>query len=220
MARRTLLLIASILTAALGTALIWLYVQGADQRAQQSADLVPVLFLRSDARSGTAAASLDVVTRPVPAAVAAGAITSLDQVRGLSLKIPAVADAPLLRTMFAATSASGLTPGGGAFSLTITDPNRVPASLQTGHHVAIYAYGGTSRTGRLIAKDIAVLSLGSTTQTPAASSGTQATVPATIVGFDADPQEAADLVGMLAASETPVLYDLGTGTAALPPSGG
>ena len=34
MGRRTLLLIASILVAALGTALIWLYVQGADTRAQ------------------------------------------------------------------------------------------------------------------------------------------------------------------------------------------
>jgi pilus assembly protein CpaB len=33
MGRRTLLLIASILVAALGTALIWLYVQGADNRA-------------------------------------------------------------------------------------------------------------------------------------------------------------------------------------------
>ena len=45
MARRTLLIIASILLAALGTALIWLYVQGAENRAQQNPELVPALFL-------------------------------------------------------------------------------------------------------------------------------------------------------------------------------
>ena len=52
MARRTLLIIASILLAALGTALIWLYVQGAENRAQQNADLVPALFLTQNVPAG------------------------------------------------------------------------------------------------------------------------------------------------------------------------
>ena len=43
MGRRTLLLIASILIAAVGTALIGLYVRGADNRAQQTEGMVSAL---------------------------------------------------------------------------------------------------------------------------------------------------------------------------------
>ena len=47
MGRRTLLLIASILVAALGTALIWLYVQGADSRAEATTTQVEVVVART-----------------------------------------------------------------------------------------------------------------------------------------------------------------------------
>ena len=43
MGRRTLLLISAILIAAVGTALVAIYVRGAEQRAEQGADLITVL---------------------------------------------------------------------------------------------------------------------------------------------------------------------------------
>jgi pilus assembly protein CpaB len=219
-ARRTLLVIASILLAALGTALIWLYVQGADNRAQQSAELVHAYVFTREAPAGTPATALPVTRQDVPKALAANAVTNLAEVSGLQLTDRAVAGLPLLRTMLATTTSSGITPTHGAFSLTIADPNRVPVQLKAGHHVAIYAYGGSSKAASLVTGDIQVLSVGSTTVTTTGTPAAAGPVPATIVGFDATPQQAADLVRMLSAGQTPVLYDLGTGTKAQEPSAG
>ena len=57
MGRRTLLLIASILVAALGTALIWLYVQGADTRAVSGETEVPVYVATRNVSMGQPSAS-------------------------------------------------------------------------------------------------------------------------------------------------------------------
>src|ERR687883_506893 len=58
MGRRTLLLIASILVAALGTALIWLYVQGAEARAQAGEAQVKLMVATQDVQPGTQAAQV------------------------------------------------------------------------------------------------------------------------------------------------------------------
>jgi pilus assembly protein CpaB len=216
-ARRTLLLIASILTAALGTALIWLYVQGAESRAQQNADLVPILVFTGEAKAGTAAESLPVAPRAVPASVASGGVSSLGDVRGLKLTDRAVPNQLLLRSMLGTAPSSGIAANRGALALSIADPNRVPAQLQVGHRVAVYATGAAKSGGaRLVVREIRVLSIGSTVQTPAAgaAAGAASGVPLTIIGFDADPTQAAALVAMLGAGEQPVLYDLGEGTSA------
>lgn len=219
MARRTLLLIASILTAALGTALIWLYVQGAENRVANDTKPVSVLVFTGEAPAGTAANNLPVVLTPVPETLARGAVASLNDVRTLQLTDRAVAGQLLLKGMLGTTTSSGLAPGRGAFSLSISDPDRVPAQLHVGHTVSIYAVKGTGK-GRIVVDKIPVLSIGSATQTSAASGGAAgaAPVPVTIVGFDADPKQAAAMVAMLSAGEQPVLYDMAEGTKALPPA--
>src|SRR3954452_17818536 len=153
MARRTLLLIASILVAALGTALIWLYVQGADSRAQQGAELVAVLFLAQNAEAGSDAASLPYTRKEVSADVAAGAVPAGTQLTGQRLTIPAKTNQILLTTMLGATEKSRF-PNGGAASITISDPNRVPADLRIGDYVDVYAYGGRGSTLRSVATGI------------------------------------------------------------------
>jgi pilus assembly protein CpaB len=216
MARRTLLLLASILVAALGTALIWLYVQGADSRAQQGQALVPVLVLTRDVDAGTPApAAFTAATqKQVPADVATDAVTSAQQVAGLVLKDPAVPHQILLRSMFGTSTSSGAAPGRGIITISVSDPHRVPAQLKPGDHVAVYALGGRgSNRPQLVEKDIAVVSIGSSMQTP---TGAGSSVPVTIVGFDATPQQALDLTGIEAESAQAQLYLLGPGTVVEP----
>jgi pilus assembly protein CpaB len=219
MARRTLLLLASILVAALGTALIWLYVQGAESRAQAGQALVSVLVLNRDVQAGTPAqTALTAATpKPVPADLATDAVTSPQQVAGLVLKDPAVQHQLLLKTMFGTSTSSGAAPSRGIITISVSDPHRVPAQLKPGDHVAVFAlFGPGSRGGngpQLVETDIAVVSIGSTMQTP---TGTGSPVPVTIVGFDATPKQAAKLVGIEAAGGQAQLYLLGPGTVVEP----
>ena len=53
MGRRTVLLIAALVVAALGTALVWMYANRADERAQADAAPVEVLVATSDIGAGT-----------------------------------------------------------------------------------------------------------------------------------------------------------------------
>ncbi|MGZ4613545.1 MAG: Flp pilus assembly protein CpaB, partial [Kineosporiaceae bacterium] len=66
MGRRSLLLIAAALCAALGTVLVWLYVQGADTRAAAGADLVEVEVTTGDVPADTPAEAVSVRTARVP----------------------------------------------------------------------------------------------------------------------------------------------------------
>jgi pilus assembly protein CpaB len=218
-ARRTLLISASILLAALGTALIWLYVQGAENRATQDAELVRVYVFKADAQPGTLATRLPVGPQAVPKAMAVNAVTNLADVSTLQLTDRAVAGLPLLRGMLGPAASSGIEQNRGVFSITISDPNRVPAQLRAGHNVALYAYGGSSKSSViLVTPKIEVLSVGSTTtQTQTGTSAAASAVPATILGFNASPEQAVLLTKMLAAGATPVLYDLGPGTEAQEP---
>src|SRR3954451_19363646 len=106
MARRTLLLIASILVAAIGTALIWLYVQGAETRAQGDEAQVPVYVSSSTVAAGTPANQVPVVVKQLPQSLVnsmnsagAGVLTDKSQIKGwASTRI--VAGLPLLRDQF------------------------------------------------------------------------------------------------------------------------
>ena len=219
MARRTLLLIASILTAALGTALIWLYVQGADTRAEVGADLVPAVFVTAPLEAGATLTSSALTTKSVPQTVAAGAVPDPQAVVGQKLSVGVVPGQILLRSMLNGAATSRFSQGSGAASISIDDPDRVPADLRPGDTVAVYA---TGRSGlKLVVPSVTVRSIGSALQQSATSGGT-ATAPAgatgqvavTIVGFDADPEQAVDLYGIEASGDKPVIYILGPGTKA------
>jgi pilus assembly protein CpaB len=215
MGRRTLLLIASILVAALGTTLLWLYVQGAESRAQQGQDLVRVLTFSGEAAAGTRTENLTglVTQKEVPADVATGAVTSLQQVQGQQLLDRAVKGQLLLTSMFDVTPKSGV-PNGKAFvSISIADPDRTPALLKAGDEVAIYVRGkGTTGSTELVVDRVKVLTLGSATQ---AAPGGQS-VPVTIVGFDVTPEQGANIIAIPSLG-TPVLEILGQGTTAVNP---
>jgi pilus assembly protein CpaB len=213
MARRTLLLLASILVAALGTALIWLYVQGADQRARQGASLVNVYFFTADAEAGVQAISLKLALKGVPAAAAPDAVTDPQELAGRLLTIRALAGQVLLRKMLGTTTAeTSRFPKGGAVAISIADPNRVPADLRPGDLVDVYGLGGNAATP--VVSGIRVRTIGNATQPGAGTgAGTGVNVPGTIVGFDASPDQARKLYGLVASGQQVALYDTGTGPA-------
>src|SRR4051812_28822141 len=70
MGRRTPLLIASILGGALGTALIWLYVQGADTRAQAGETQIQVYVAAGSVSAGSRVGSGIAAPKRLPQSVA------------------------------------------------------------------------------------------------------------------------------------------------------
>jgi pilus assembly protein CpaB len=212
MARRTLLLLASILVAALGTALIWLYVQGADARAEQGQTLVTAYFLNRKLEAGARPeqALAAATAKRVPTDVAADALTSPQQAPGLVLADAAAPGQILLRSMFS-TNTSVAVPGRGILTISVTDPHRVPAQLKPGDQVAVYELGNVraAKPLTLVQPKITVVSIGSTMQTP---TGSGSPVPVTIVGFDANPAQAVSLASIEATGGQAQLYLLGPGT--------
>ena len=231
MARRTLLIIASILLAALGTALIWLYVQGAENRASQNAQLVPALFLARDVPAGQSPAAA-VITRGVPPDVAAQAVTAIAQIGSQTLRVDGVRDQLLLRSMLSTSGAStGNFPAGGVASLTISDPNRVPAELSAGDVVDVIRL--TKDGAQPLLSDITVRSVGPVTQgatgtaaggangtAAGGANGTAAggangtaqngTVPPSIVALNVSQAQAVTLYTAVARGEQMAVYLHGT----------
>ena len=209
MGRRTLLLIASILVAALGTSLIWLYVQGADTRGQQSSDLVPALFFTRDAQTGEDASTPGLTMQKlVPAAIAATAVTNTAALAGQRLQGPALANQIVVPAILS-NQPKGRFPKTGAVAISISEPNRVPADLTRGDVVDVYALGANGQAARVVARCLTVRSIGplpgsSTGSTPPAAGSA---VSGAVIGFDADSATAAKLYGIVSEGGQPALYD-------------
>jgi pilus assembly protein CpaB len=209
MGRRTLLLIASILIAALGTSLIWLYVQGADTRGQQASDLTQALFFTQNVPAGKDASTPGLtVPKLVPASIAATAVTNPAALAGHRLTVPAFAGQMLVPQMLG-TQQTGRFPKDGAVSISISEPNRVPADLLVDDVVDVYALGANGKGSRLVVPCLTVRSIGPITGSApgAAAPATGAPVSGAVIGFDADPSTASDLYKMVGAGEQPALYD-------------
>ncbi len=151
MGRRTLLLIASILVAAVGTALIFLYVRGADKRAEKGAETVRVVFAVKAIPRGesisAAGASFKLVSVPRDTLPAAGAYYAdkpgFDQLMAQPTN-SAVVDIPansmIRKSDFGGAgeaSSIGVAPDKVAISMQLTDPNRAAGLLKPGTIVAV-----------------------------------------------------------------------------------
>ena len=147
MGRRTGLLIAALVVAALGTALVFIYVNNADARANDDATLVKVLVATQDVAAGTTAAD----------ASAAGAfeekeVTTGSQADGALSDITVISDQVALAPIFtgqqiqtqmfgspASTSALNVPKDQIAISVQLGDPNRVAGFVEPGSEVAVFA---------------------------------------------------------------------------------
>jgi pilus assembly protein CpaB len=156
MGRRTLLLIASILVAALGTALIWLYVQGAETRAAAGTAQVQVLVAGNTVRAGQPASQVRPEQRLLPQTMvdsfAGSLLTDRTQIKGFT-RTDVVAGLPLMRDQFSgeapaeAPALDGLPPDMVAMQVTLPDPQRLVGLLQAGSRIRVYA-GLEDKTGK------------------------------------------------------------------------
>ena len=176
MGRRTLLLISSILVAAVGTALVAIYVRGADQRAEANARVVSVLVASRNIPSGrslqeqldaSAFTTENVLQRERTSDVVSDAsqlATMADE--GFVTLAPITAGQVIQKGLFGKSAAGaadvGLAPKQMRLAVQLADPNRSAGFLVGGSHVAVFATIGTGaaqRTG-LVVDDVTVLSVG------------------------------------------------------------
>ena len=204
MDRRRLLLILAVFVALMGTALVFLYVQGADKRAQSKFDNVQVLKATQDITAGEsydqALSAGKIALADVPRdQLNTGYETSTTTLKGKLASVPVFAGQQIIQSQFgnsveAASSSLVIPKGMIAISVNLTDPDRVAGNIQNGSDVAIFvtgtlqASGAASATGaaasgaestRLLLPKVTVLNVGSpqppTTSTTTDQNGTQTT---------------------------------------------
>ena len=207
MGRRTLLLIASILIAAVGTGLVAVYVRGADTRAREGTTQVTVYFAAKLIPVGTKGSALNGGDSLQPRTVALNsvpgdAVSSPEQVANEVTAVPIVQGAPLQKSMFSTSgispaSQSAPSPGRIGASFELTDPQRVANMLQPGMMVTVYNVPKDGKVGVAVPR-VKVLQIGTEQVGSSASPGSAASraanpnadqVPRTILTFDLKPQD-------------------------------
>ena len=218
MGRRTLLLISSILVAAVGTALVAIYVRGADERAEANARVVSVLVASRNIASGrslqaeldaSAFTTQNVLAREKTADVISDAsqLAALAD-QGFVTLAPIIPGQVIQRGLFgksaAAASDVGLAAGQMRMAVQLADPNRSAGFLVGGAHVAVFVTigsGGNQRTG-LVIDDVQVLSVGAapvqaarrTQQAAGGTASAEDAVPTTIVSVAVNQDQAQKLI--------------------------
>lgn len=218
MGRRTLLLISSILVAAVGTALVAIYVRGADERAEANARVVSVLVASRDIPSGrsiqeqldaSAFTTENVLQREKTPGVISDAsqLASLAE-EGLVTLAPITAGQVIQRGLFGKSAAGAadlsLGPKQMRMAVQLADPNRSAGFLIGGSHVAVFVTIGTGaaqRTG-LVLDDVTVLSVGAAPvraaddaqQTAGGTATSEDAVPTTIVSVAVSQDQAQKLI--------------------------
>jgi pilus assembly protein CpaB len=177
MDRRKVLLLVAAVIAALGTMLVFLYVHGADNRADQRYRAVTVLKAVKQIDAGETTEAAQAAGKIETASVSqqdvlTGAINGLEPING---KVDSTAIYPgeqIVSTKFSVpgngTSALKIPTGKIAISITLSDPARVAGFVNPGDNVAIFM-SGSAKDGpftRLLLPSVQVIGAGTTTVTP------------------------------------------------------
>jgi pilus assembly protein CpaB len=199
MARRTLLLTAAILVAALGTALVFWYVHDVDARSGARQQPVRVLIAKKVIPAGTtgaAAAADGSLSSSViaAAAVAPGALSTITPVAGEITLAPIYPGEQILAAKFgkAGDSSALSIPDSQtmAVSVSLGDTQRVDGYVVPGSTVAIYLTANSQT--RLLIPRIEVIAIGSRTLVP--SSGQNSTSSSDVVTFAVTADQAQKLI--------------------------
>jgi pilus assembly protein CpaB len=200
MSRRSALLAAAIAIAALGTFLVYLYVQSIQQNAYADQDPVTVLVAKETVQVGTSGG----------AAVDGGAFEETVLPRGV---VPAdsVADAAVVaanvavttilpgqviqESMFGEKAVNGQLPlekGDIAVSVQLGDPQRVAGFVQPGSQVAVFATVDDST--KLLLASVDVAAVGPTTAVKESGNGNAESIPTAILTLSLSQGQAEKLV--------------------------
>lgn len=206
MDRRKLLLVIAVVIAALGTGLVYLYVQGAEDRATEQFDGVSVLTATAVIPMGE---SIEVaqksgkigVTKIAANQQLDGALTDTSTLEGQSANATIYPGEQIIPAKFsqgvvASASALPIPEDMVASSVQLSDPARVAGFVNPGSRVTLFMNGSDPAgafTRRLI-DDVTVLGVGSTTPVSAApgADGTAVTeqLPRTLVTLAVSPKDA------------------------------
>jgi pilus assembly protein CpaB len=204
MRRRTLLLIVSILVAAVGTALIGLYVRGADNRAANDNFPVRVLTAQTNVLAGTQANQINSRSENRPRIyVPTGAVRDAAQLAGKVAVTKIYSGQVLELRMFGTASAGdvGIAPTEVGITVYIPIQQEAGGLLRVGSKVDIYALpakGDTAKLAERIAPNIEVIQIGNNHResdatgdttgnaaddAPAGQNATADDIPSTMVGL-------------------------------------
>ena len=198
MGRRTVLLIAALVVAALGTVLVFLYAQNAKNVALEGQSLVKVLVAKSQIAVGTSGATASTngafEQQEVPqSTVVTGALSDATPLQSLVALVPIYPGQQIIGQQWGAvaqTSGLPLPAGTVAIQVQLGDPERVAGFVAPGRFVAIFTTGTqtvggkASGVARVLLPKVPVLAVGSTTvgqaQSGSASTSTE-TLPTAIL---------------------------------------
>src|SRR3954453_2732929 len=159
MDRRRLLLMLAVFVAIIGTALVFLYVRGADNRAQSQYSSVTVLRATQNIAAGESYDEAVSSGKIAPASVPqnqlnAGYQTSLTALKGKVAAVPIFAGQQVITSQFGNTVQSTSTnlpipKGMIAVTVQLSDPDRVAGNVYPGSRVALFAtnMGGPEHKG-------------------------------------------------------------------------
>jgi pilus assembly protein CpaB len=175
MDRRRVLLVVATIVALVGTALVYLYVRGADSRAESRFDAVNVLRVVAPIAQGEsiddAQATGKLAVQPVARdSLVPGYQTSIDSLKGQVAKADIYTGEQIIAEQFTAdpstidTSRLDIPKGMVAVSVSLSDTGRVAGFVSPGSQVAIFQSLGADYT-RLLLSPVEVIAVGSTTIT-------------------------------------------------------
>jgi len=208
MDRRRILLVAAVLVAAMGAVLVFLYVQGADSRAEERFDTVDVLKATAVIEPGEAIEDAQAAGKLTLAAVAqdellGGYQTSTDTIVGTKAMQTIYPGEQIVADKFGAgavaSSALPIPDDKIAISVNLTDPSRVAGFVNPGSEVAIFLTGSNATDGtaysRLLLPRVSVLGVGnttpvSTTTTDETGASTTEQLPRTLLTISVDQRQA------------------------------
>lgn len=207
MARRTALLLAAALVALLGTTLVFLYVQGVDDRALEDQQPKQVLVAKSAIAPGTSAAEASAAgafeVRDVAASsVAPSALSDVAALTDQVALVPIFPGEQILDEKFGApgdTAALPIPAGKMAVSVQLSDPARVAGFVLPGSNVAVFVTIATGNDPRQFTRALLpraqVIAVGPTTTVQATTEeGNTEEVPKAILTLALDQTESQKVI--------------------------
>lgn len=234
MDRRKVLLIVAALVAALGTAVVFLYVRGADSRADQKFAARQVLIANAAISPGETLASAKssgkFETKNVTAgSLVPGYVTDLSAITDSDVALTTIYPGEqILRSKFGSnansSSALNIAKTQIAISVNLDDPNRVAGFLNPGDKVAIFATKSSART-RVLLPEATVIGVGTTTvvaTTTTDPTGAQTTeqLPRTLLTLSLDQTDAEKVIYATRSGEFQLTFGLRTATSAVAKTAG
>ncbi|SFC06131.1 pilus assembly protein CpaB [Nocardioides terrae] len=176
MERRRILVVAAALVAAIGAVLVFMYVRGADARAQDQFETTDVLVAAQPIEAGEkideASSAGKIVKKAVTnSSLVPGYQVDLSTLTGKVALTPIYPDEQIIGSKFgdtaAPTSSLRIPDDKIAISVNLTDPARVAGFVDPGSKVAIFLNGTDAKQGtpftQLLLPEVTVIGVGSTT---------------------------------------------------------